>query len=217
MLSNNRQLQHLNVSWNHIQEEQKMDAEAQSERARQNEALWLAIEEVKTKMEELRGQDPGDNEEAIQQHQGDLDAAEKKLEELHEEVNLLKEQAEKLTDEEEIICENIGKFIKHNKNLQQLDLSHTQLKPRLLREICITLRKAKSLLTLNVSGNLGQEPADTEVREFISQRIRCKPDPYDLERLAYISEFMHDINKNYDSKALKNEKILLSMQMRNIK
>ena len=118
VLSNNRQLQHLNVSWNHIQEEQKMDTEAQSERARQNEALWLAIEDVKARMEELRGRDPGDNEEAIQQHQSDLDAAEKKLEELHEQVSLLKEQAEKLTNEEEIICENIGKFIKHNKNLQ---------------------------------------------------------------------------------------------------
>jgi hypothetical protein len=217
VLCNNRQLQNLNVSWNHIQEEHKMDTEAQSERARQNEVLWLAIKDMQAKIEELRRSNPGENEEAVQRHQSDLDAAVKKLEDLHEQVNLLKEQAEKLTTEEEVICENIGKFIKHNKNLQQLDLSHTQLKPHLLREICIILRKAKSLLTLNVSGNLGQEPADSEVREFISQRIRCKPDPYDLERLAYISEFMHDINKNYDSKALKNEKILLSMQMRNIK
>jgi hypothetical protein len=220
VLSNNRQLQQLNVSWNHIQEEQKMDTEAQGARTRQNEVLWRAIENTKATIEEIRNRKPGDDEEEIahaEQQASELDAAVSKLEELHGQVTLLKEQADKLTSEEELICANIGKFIKHNKNLQQLDLSHTQLKPNLLREICITLRKAKSLLTLDVSGNLGQEPADTEVREFISQRIRCKPDPYDLERLAYISEFIQDINKNYDSKALKNEKILLSMQMRNIK
>ena len=85
-----------------------------------------------------------------ERQQSELDAAVSKLEELHGQLTILKEQAEKLTSDEELICENIGKFIKHNKNLQQLDLSHTQLKPNLLRAICITLRKAKSLLTLDV-------------------------------------------------------------------
>lgn len=95
----------------------------------------------------------------------------------------VKEQERHLTEPEEKVLANLGKFIKHNRSLQQLDLSHTQLGPNLLREICITLRKAKSLLTLDVSGNLGVEPQDGAVREFISKRIRSKPDPYDLERL----------------------------------
>ena len=72
-------------------------------------------------------------------------------------------------------------------------------------------------MTLDVSGNLGVEPQDDATREYISQRIRCKPDPYDRERLNYISEFIQDVNKNYDSKALKNERILMSMQMKNIR
>ena len=87
----------------------------------------------------------------------------------------------------------------------------------LLRETCTTIRKAKSLLTIDVSGNLGVEPQDDAIREHISRRIRCKPDPFDRERLNCISEFVQDVNKNYDSKTLKNERILMSMQMKSIR
>jgi len=54
----------------------------------------------------------------------------------------------------------------------------------LLREIVTTLKRSKSLLVLNVSGNRG---VTDDVRNYLSERIRCKPDPYDLERFTYIN------------------------------
>ena len=64
-------------------------------------------------------------------------------------------EAEKELDEdEEEILENLGKFIKYNKKLLQIDLSYTGLRENLLRELITCLTKTKSLLIFDVSGNL---------------------------------------------------------------
>ena len=124
-------------------------------------------------------------------------------------------EAEKQLDADEAeILENLGKFIKYNKFLQQLDLSHTGMRTNLLRELASCLRRAKSLLTLDLSGNPG---VNNELRKYISDRIRCKPDPLDLERLNYVQGFVHDVNKAHHDKDGKNQKILQSMQVRNIR
>ena len=73
-----------------------------------------------------------------------------------EEAKILKELEKKykemvdaesaLTDDEEIILEHLGSFIKYNKKLLQLDMSHTGIKVNLLRELVSCLSKTKSLL-----------------------------------------------------------------------
>ena len=132
--------------------------------------------------------------------------------------------------------------MKYNKNLLQLDLSHTGLQENLLRELVTCLRRSKSLLTLDVSGNLTnlrrpektlnytvrgvrmnaytgecsegyaydtkrdvcKDDADKEyfqqhdaLRGYLSNRIRCKPDPLDIRRLSYICDYIADLNKTY--------------------
>jgi hypothetical protein len=49
----------------------------------------------------------------------------------------------------------LGKFIKRNKNLIHLDLSHTQLTEGMLWWIGSTLTRAPSLSSLHLSGNPG--------------------------------------------------------------
>ena len=79
---------------------------------------------------------------------------EKALEALKKEYEEMIEEEKALNEDEEEILENLGKFIKYNKCLLILDLSHTGLQENLLRELVTCLRRAKSLLILDLSGNL---------------------------------------------------------------
>ena len=124
------------------------------------------------------------------------------------------EEEKSLDEDEQEILQNLGKFIKHNSSLLQLDLSHTQLRANLLRELVTCLRRAQSLLTLDISGNPG---VSDELRAYLERRVHCRPDPLDLERLCYVQADMNDVNKAYDEKNNKNEKILDSMEVRNIR
>ena len=93
-------------------------------------------------------------------------------------------EEEKALDEyEQETLDNLGKFIKYNKSLQELNISHCQIKFNLLRELLSCLRRSKSLLVINVNGNPG---VTDELRHFIHEKIHCKEDPYDLERFNYI-------------------------------
>ena len=51
----------------------------------------------------------------------------------------------------------------------------------------------------------------------MSKRIRCKPDPLDLERYNYICGYINDLNREYEEKNTKKEKIMDSMQTRSIR
>ena len=96
-----------------------------------------------------------------------------------------------------------------------MDLSHACIGPNLLRQIVSLLKRAKSLLTLDVSGNT--VGITDKVRKHLSKRIVCKLDPFDLERFNYINEYVNLLNKNVDRGEKKNEKILQSIIMRNLK
>ena len=57
--------------------------------------------------------------------------------------------------EDKTMVENLSKFIKYNKNLLHLDLSYTGLDELTLMTIGSTLRRAKSLLSIHLTGNPG--------------------------------------------------------------
>jgi hypothetical protein len=64
----------------------------------------------------------------------------------------------------------IIRFIKYNRTLQYLDLSHTGLNELGLRAIAIALRRAKSIISLHLSGNVG---VTKEIKDYLFGRIRC--------------------------------------------
>ena len=53
--------------------------------------------------------------------------------------------------------------------------------------------------------------------DYLSTRIRCKPNPFDLYRLNNISTFFNDLNRANKENYTKAEKILDSMETRNIR
>lgn len=78
----------------------------------------------------------------------------------------------------------LTKFIKYNKNLLHLDLTCTGLTDQMLRAIGTALRRARSILSLHLSGNPGITPA---LKSFLYQRIRCcmpKPEMFDSQTSA---------------------------------
>jgi hypothetical protein len=82
------------------------------------------------------------------------------------------------------------------------------LRTNLLREIVTSLRRARSLLTLDVSGNPG---ISIEIREHLSKKVRCKENPYDLEKLHYVNAFVNDLMKAYELDQPKNEKMVSTL------
>jgi hypothetical protein len=69
--------------------------------------------------------------------------------------------------------------MKYNKNLLHLDISSTGLSEAMLWFIGAALRRAKSLISLHLSGNPGVTPA---LKEYLHKRVRCK----ELETVNHI-------------------------------
>lgn len=90
----------------------------------------------------------------------------------------------------------VGKLIKHNQCLLHLDLSGTGLEAKLLLGIAEALRKAKSLLSVHLSGNPG---LTDQVQDTFVQRIRARPNE-DVERFVRIQNLV----KKVTSKIPKN-------------
>ena len=67
---------------------------------------------------------------------------------------------------------NLAKFVKYNFKLLHCDLSHTGLSKQMMKELGPALRRSKSLLCLHLSGNPG---VDTELKEFMFNRVHCRP------------------------------------------
>jgi hypothetical protein len=64
----------------------------------------------------------------------------------------------------------MSRFIKYNKNLLHLDLSQTGLDELTLRTIGVSLRRARSLLSLHLSGNPG---INESLKSFLFTRLHC--------------------------------------------
>lgn len=70
------------------------------------------------------------------------------------------------------LTENLLKFIKYNRHLIHLDLSHARLDEATVLAIGTALRRAKSLVAVHMTGNPGVTEA---AAEFLHQRIHCRP------------------------------------------
>ena len=67
-------------------------------------------------------------------------------------------------------------MIKRNKSLLHLDLSHTHLTEYMLWHIGKALSRARSVISVHLSGNQGITPT---LKQQLLTRIRCKPElPY---------------------------------------
>lgn len=79
------------------------------------------------------------------------------------------------------LASRLTTFVKHNKNLVHLDLSHTGLPELVVRTIGISLRRARSIQALHLCGNPG---VTQECIEFLATRVKCLRPP----RQVIISE-----------------------------
>ncbi len=70
------------------------------------------------------------------------------------------------------IMAKLTRFIKYNRNLLHLDLTHTGLNQLCLRIIGISLRRACSLLSIHLSENPG---ITSGLKTLLFERIHCKP------------------------------------------
>lgn len=84
---------------------------------------------------------------------------------------LMATQKEMTPDEKETIT-NLCKFIKYNPKLLHLDLTKTGLSHLMLLEFGPALRRAKSIISLHLSGNPG---IDEEVTQALHKRAHCMP------------------------------------------
>ena len=76
----------------------------------------------------------------------------------------------------------LGKIIKHSRTLQHMNLTGTGLSAPVIHEIGTCLRRSRSVLVIHLSGNPG---LTTENMEYLSTRIRCRPNE-DVERFTRI-------------------------------
>ena len=75
------------------------------------------------------------------------------------------------SDPESLIANHLIKFIKYNKNLLHLDLTQTGLNEKILWSFGTGLRRAKSLLSIHLTGNPGVSEG---LKDYLFQRVRCK-------------------------------------------
>ena len=85
---------------------------------------------------------------------------------------MLKAAAQEAIDEQNAeVAEHLCHFIKYNQNLYHLNLSNTQLDADMLRKVTDSMDKARSLVSLHLSGNPG---INEENIQFIRKHIVCK-------------------------------------------
>jgi len=66
----------------------------------------------------------------------------------------------------------VTRFIKYDRSLLHLDLSQTGLNQLCIKIIGISLRRARSLLSLHLSENPG---ITSDLKSLLFERIHCKP------------------------------------------
>lgn len=69
------------------------------------------------------------------------------------------------------LVNKMSRLIKYNKNLIHLDLSYTGLDDTAVRALGVALRRAKSIVSMHLSGNPGVKP---KVKKYLFKRLQCK-------------------------------------------
>lgn len=84
---------------------------------------------------------------------------------------MLEEQSKALENEthSEFVTRSLGEFIRHNKQLEHLDLSNTGLSEQVFIGLVPYLKRAKSILGLHLSHNPG---VSAEVKAFLHKKMR---------------------------------------------
>lgn len=75
-----------------------------------------------------------------------------------------------LSDDDKYVMECLCRFLRKNKNLVHVDLSHTNLSEKALWYFGKTMRRAKSLRALHLTGNPG---ITDRVVDYLQRRAHC--------------------------------------------
>ena len=73
-----------------------------------------------------------------------------------------------------MIARCLGKFLRHNRSLQYLDVEHTGLSQKILLLLIKHITRSKSLLSLHLGYNPG---IDEQMIRLIRNKMRCKKRP----------------------------------------
>lgn len=87
-------------------------------------------------------------------------------------MNCIAFDQKEITDSEKDTITNLCKFIKYNPKLLHMDLSKTGLSDKMLLFFGPALRRAKSLISLHLSGNPG---IDRDIIDSLFKRAHCQP------------------------------------------
>lgn len=88
-----------------------------------------------------------------------------------------------MSEADEDLIENLVKFVKHNHKLIHLDLGNTGLTKNMLKQFGPALRRARSLVSLHLSGNPG---VDSDLKTGLFTRVHCMP-MFETNRIAVAS------------------------------
>ena len=103
------------------------------------------------------------------------------------------------------------RFIKYNRNLLHLDLTQAGLNQLSIRIIGISLRRARSLLSLHISENPG---ITKDLKSLLFERIRCKP--FHSLKQTDIDSFSKSIHSILDKNASLKDKVVEGFEIAEI-
>ena len=75
-------------------------------------------------------------------------------------------------DMPKLVLESIGRMIRHNKNIQCINLDNTGLNPFVLAHLVPYIRHSKSLLCFHLAQNPGISP---QIKEYFAKRLAIAP------------------------------------------
>ena len=93
--------------------------------------------------------------------------------------------------------DNLLRFIKYNKHLIHLDLSHCGLDRFMIKQLGTALRRAKSLVAVHFTGNPG---VCEEECEYLHRRVHCRQ-VRDVHTKRESLQLMQMIQSNKQNKA----------------
>ena len=109
---------------------------------------------------------------------------------------------------------NLHRFITHNMNLLQLDISHCKIGAVMLFAIMESLARAPSLLTMNISGNQG---VSHRMKRAIGRRLKAKSNIIDLKTFCQVQNLAKAMQKEIEQGQPRHLQYLESIHLKKMK
>lgn len=123
-------------------------------------------------------------------------------------------KSEELTPGEKEMVLNFHRFITHNMNLLQLDISHCKVNASMLFAIMESLARAPSLLTVDISGNQG---ISAKMKRAICRRLKAKSTKLDIKSFCQVHNLAKAMQKEIEQEQPRHLQYLESIHLKKMK